>query len=220
MDKLKKKGAKIEWYEFAHYFCYLAYLSICYLNISERDKEKLSKDYGLNKVIGNKNFHLYPHNEDLIIPIIYNSRHAIELFWKGLIRFKGKITEEEIRLKNGDTKKENEIFYSHNLEYIYLVMINRYKKKIEENKEFEKSLKKLEKISKKFERMLGKIDKQNMMFKYPENKKGGKSLFQRDLRKISTNKNLEDFKQNLEKTFCLFNKIGSQLYANTKRKNN
>jgi len=220
MDKLKKKGAKIKWYEFAHYFCYLAYLSICYLNISERDKEKLSKDYGLNKVIGNKNFHLYPHNEDLIIPIIYNSRHAIELFWKGLIRFKGKITEEEIRLKNGDTKKENEIFYSHNLEYIYLVMKNRYKKKIEENKEFEKSLKKLEKISKKFERMLGKIDKLNVMTKYPESKGGNITLSQKDIRKIITNKELKSIKQNLQEAFCLFKEIGSQIYAHTARKNN
>lgn len=191
-----KKETKIEWYEYAQYFCYDAYLLICYLELPEHIKEDLSKEHNFNKVIGNTNFHLCPHNQDLIIPIIYNYQHSIELFCKGLIIFKGRII-----------KKENKIFYTHNLEKIYKLILDRYKKEIKGNNNLREKLDTLNKIIQNFQNKFGFITR----YKYPEDRYGNLTLFYKNLRELSTIKSLQIIKNSLIETYKLFNETGYEI---------
>jgi hypothetical protein len=191
-----KKGHsnKWKWWEYAQSFSLLSNLVLDYLLLPQNEK-RLSKAIGLEKSFRSLTY----QNSDLIIPILFNIRHGLELFLKGVARKKFNISSKDLSNQNK---------YGHNLSNLYKELLKRAGKQ-NENKLLEK-LQKLGIYVQKYHRF--------DIPKYPEDKNGYITLSVKDIKKLITTKNIKNIKDDLKKIYKKFNDIGSFIYRQEQKK--
>ena len=194
-DLYNKKGFgnKWRWYYYAQSYFLLANLACQHLSDPH---DKYSKAIGAEELFPSLKY----NNKDLIIPIIFNIRHGIELFLKGIMRqLKVPLPHQEEKSRSG-----------HNLQKLYNKLIENIGDKKELNSSMLSLLKELESLIEKWKTFAGYDDPQNIFFKYPEEKKEGHiTLRQEEINENS--KKLCDIKKDLIFFYKKFNEIGGLL---------
>ncbi|MBI5077122.1 hypothetical protein HZB94_01955 [Candidatus Falkowbacteria bacterium] len=100
-------GNKWRWYYYAQSYFSLAHLACQYLLDSDK---KYSKAISSEKSFSSLKY----NNRDLIVPIVFNIKHGIEVFLKGIIK------QLNIPLPHQEKKGE----HGHDIKYLYNKLID------------------------------------------------------------------------------------------------
>ncbi len=183
-------GNKWRWWDFAQYFGLLSNLSLDYLMLSKEEK-KLSKAIGAENAFPSVTY----DRRELIVPILFNIYHSLELFLKGIARKKFKFSDRDLSGR-----------YSHKLKELYYDILNcAYKR------EEKRLLKKLKKLAVYINRYNGFNSS-----RYPFDPEGRITLSAEELKKLSTLKNIKSTKKDISRIYQTCNDIGAFIYKKEK----
>ncbi|MDD5015220.1 MAG: hypothetical protein PHW73_08990 [Atribacterota bacterium] len=190
-----KKGYsnKWQWYNYAQSYFLLAHLACQYLSDSNK---KYSKAIGSEEVFSSLKY----NNRDLIIPVIYNIKHGIESFLKGIMK------QLNIPLPH----QENKGSKGHDIVYLYEKIVNH--EVMNKKPDLFYRFQCMECIIYKWSNLVGKVDSKNEYFRYNENLKGYIMLTQKDIDKIATKNFLKDLRKDLVIFYKSFNEIGDLIW--------
>jgi hypothetical protein len=194
MDK-EKNFKKID-KNFDYIYFSRAYLIIAYSGIENREKNTLAENEELIYEISHENNYI-------IAPILYNIKHAIELFIKAISKI------FELNDKDFENKHDLKILFS------------KIKIKLNKNHNIQSSIEELEKliikyhqnkfIDKKLKNNFSMEDEKNDVFRYPDNKAKIDLNFEKIFSQFKEKDFSEEIKNDIQQFYKLFYDIGREI---------